>query len=50
MVIGDVPLVNSIQDFFGLSFAVNTDQIPLDPVDQVVLEPSLDELVENIWG
>ncbi|KAL4079038.1 hypothetical protein J3A83DRAFT_4185156 [Scleroderma citrinum] len=42
------PEINVIKDLLCLDLSMNVDQILLNPIHQVILEPALDELMKNI--
>lgn len=46
--ISDIPSVNIGHDFLSLCMAMLLDNVLLHPIYQMVLERSLDELVEDV--
>ena len=45
-----LPLINICNDLTGMLLSMLKLQILIDPGDQVVLERSLNQLMEKIWG
>ena len=46
----NIPPINFVQDRVGSSFPMFVFKVFARPLDKVVLEYALDDLVENIWG